>query len=246
MTSPIPYRERMVRRAVPYAVAFGGVALASVALGALAWVFGLQRVESFLAIFVVVIGAIAWRYGRAPAVAATVLVAFVSDYFFLEPKAHFGLVTIDDVVRIGVALVAAGVVIQFGYVARNRQILLEKRKDLLQDVSPRIIQSLDSDAIMSTVADATLRVIDFQHFRVYRWDETAERLVLAKSVARAAPYAGIDWHSMTLALGEGITGVAAQSRKALLVPDASRDPRMVYPAGTEPIEESVLSVPMVT
>jgi signal transduction histidine kinase len=220
MNVQIPYRDYVVRRAIPYTVA--------------------------LAAIVVLIGAIAWRYGRAPAVAATILAAFVADYFFLEPKAHFGLLTFDDIVRIGVAVVASVVVIQFGHVARKRQLLLEKRKDLLQDVSPRIIQSLDSDSILDTVTEATLRVIDYQHFRLYRWDEAKERLVLAKSVARTAPYAGTDWHTITLGLGEGITGIAAQSRKPLLVPDASRDRRMVYPAGTEPIEESVISVPMVT
>src|ERR1700682_3071013 len=32
----------------------------------------------------------------------------------------------------------------------------------------------------------------------------------------------------------------------MLVPEASRDARMVYPVGTTPIEESILSVPMVT
>src|SRR5207249_7610449 len=46
--------------------------------------------------------------------------------------------------------------------------------------------------------------------------------------------------------GEGITGSAAQSRRPILVPDASQDARMVYPPGVAPIEESVLSVPMVT
>src|SRR5205085_9756433 len=41
-------------------------------------------------------------------------------------------------------------------------------------------------------------------------------------------------------------GVAAESRKSLLLPDASKDPRMIYPPGTQRLEESVLSVPMVT
>ncbi|TMD20276.1 MAG: GAF domain-containing sensor histidine kinase, partial [Chloroflexi bacterium] len=83
-------------------------------------------------------------------------------------------------------------------------------------------------------------------FRVYHWDEAAERLVLVKSVARAEPYKGIDWQTVTLALGEGLSGIAAQSRRAILVPDASQDSRMVYPPGVIPIEESVLTVPMVT
>ena len=40
-------------------------------------------------------------------------------------------------------------------------------------------QSLDADEVLNTVAEATLRVIDYQHFRLYRWDEAAERYELA-------------------------------------------------------------------
>ena len=236
----------MVRRVLVYSVALVAVAVVAAGLGLAAWALRLPRIETFLLVFVLLAGAIAWRLGRGPAIAATVAFALVSDYFFIEPQRGFGTETVGDTVRLVTGLLAAAAVIQFVHVARRHQILLEKRKDLLQDVSPRIIQSLDADEILNTVAEATLRVIDYQHFRVYHWDEAAERLVLAKSIARAHPYRGIDWHTVTLGLGEGITGVAAQSRRAILVPDASQDSRMVYPAGVSPIEESVLSVPMVT
>ena len=236
----------MVRRVLVYSVALVAVAVVAAGLGLAAWALRLPRIETFLLVFVLLAGAIAWRLGRGPAIAATVAFALVSDYFFIEPQRGFGTETVGDTVRLVTGLLAAAAVIQFVHVARRHQILLEKRKDLLQDVSPRIIQSLDADEILNTVAEATLRVIDYQHFRVYHWDEAAERLVLVKSVARAEPYKGIDWQTVTLALGEGLTGVAAQSRRAILVPDASQDSRMVYPAGVSPIEESVLSVPMVT
>src|SRR3989442_15012041 len=95
-------------------------------------------------------------------------------------------------------------------------------------------------------AEATLWTIDPQIFRLYRWDESSERIVLVKSVARAESYARTDWHTVTFSLGEGITGIAAQSRRAFLVPDGSVDPRMGYPIGTKRIPESIISVPMVT
>jgi len=247
LRSPIPYcGERMLRRAVPYGIAIGAVGLVAAALVLLAWLLQVPRVETFLLVFVLLVGAIAWRYGRGPAIVGTVAFALVSGYLFIPPRASFELASPSDVVWLLTAVLAAAAVIQFVHVSRGRQILLEKRKDLLQEVSPLIIQSLDSDEILNTVAGATLRVIDYQHFRLYRWDETAERLVLVKSVARTDPYTDIDWHLVTLALGEGITGIAAQSQHPMLVPDASRDGRMVYPAGTAPIVESILSVPMVT
>jgi len=236
----------MVRRLLPYGVALTAVAVVAAALALAAWALRLPRIETFLLVFVLLAGAIAWRLGRGPAIAATAAFALVSDYFFIEPNHGFGPTSVSDNVRLITAVLAAAAVIQFVHVARRRQILLEKRKDLLQDVSPRIIQSLDADEIVDTVAEATLRVIDYHHFRLYRWDEAAERLVLEKSVARTDPYTGIDWYTVTMALGEGISGTAAQSRRSILVPDASQDARMVYPPGIIPIEESVLSVPMVT
>src|SRR2546430_6727842 len=236
----------MIRRVVPSGAALAAVGVVGAALGLAAWALRLPRIETFLLVFVLLAGAIAWRLGGGPAIAATLAFAVVSDYFFIEPHRGFGTETVGDTVHLVTGLLAAAAVIQFVHVARRHQVLLEKRKDLLQEVSPRIIQSLDSDEILNTVAEATVRVIDYQHFRLYRWDESAERLVLVKSVARADPYIGIDWQTVTLALGEGITGSAAQSRRPILVPDASQDARMVYPPGVAPIEESVLSVPMVT
>ena len=236
----------MLRRYLPYGIAVAAVGLAAAALGLIAWLLQIQRIETFLLVFVLLVGAIGWRYGRGPAIAGTVAAVLVSDYYFLAPQGALRIASLSDGVRLLTGILAAAAVIWFVHFSRGRQILLEKRKDLLQDVSPMILRSLDAEEILDTVAEATLRVIDYQHFRLYRWDEAAERLVLVKSLARADPYTDIDWHLVTLSLGEGITGIAAKTQHSLLVPDASRDSRMVYPAGTAPIEESILSVPMVT
>ena len=236
----------MLRRYLPYGVAVAAVALVAGGLGLIAFLLGIERIETFLLVFVLLVGVIGWRYGRGPAIAGTVAFVLISDYLFLPPKGVFGVDGLSEAVRLITAILAAAAVIWFVHVSRGRQVLLEKRKDLLQDVSPMILRSLDAEEIINTVADATLRVIDYQHFRLYRWDEAAECLVLVKSVARGDPYTDIDWHLMTLSLGEGITGIVAQTQRSMLVPDASRDSRMVYPAGTAPIEESILSVPMLT
>ena len=236
----------MVRRLVPYGLALVCVAVVAAGLGSLAWALNIQRVETYWLIFILLIGAIAWRFDRGPAVLATAAVVVLSDYYFVGQRGQFDVPDVSETVRQVSGILAAAAVIQFVHVSRRRGILLEKRKDLLQDVSPQILQSLDPEAILNTVAEATLRVIDYQHFRVYRWDEASERLVLVKSVARAPAYARIDWQDITFALGEGVTGLAAQKRKSLLIPDASKDPHMIYPAGVQRLEESVLSVPMVT
>src|SRR6266581_267481 len=238
--------EHTMDRAVPYLAAIAAVGVASLGLGALAWVLGIPRVETFLLIFVLLVGVIAWRLGRGPAIAATAAIAAISDYFFIAPTGGFGLRDTSGVVRLVTGILAAAAVIQFVHISRRRQLLLQRRKDLLQDVSPRIVQSLDAEEVRNTVAEATLRVIDYQPFRLYRWDESSGRLILVKSVARAEAYEHTDWHTVTFSLGEGISGFAAQSRRAVLVPDGSVDSRMVYPIGTTRIPESIISVPMVT
>jgi signal transduction histidine kinase len=235
----------MTWRVLAYAVGPVSAALTAAALGVAAWALNIPRIDAFALLFIVVIGLVTWRFGRGPAILTTVAAALLTDYLFLPPQLGFGLVSTSDAVRLVIGLLAAAAVIQFVELSRRRQVL-EKRNHLLQEVSPRIIQSLDADEITDTVAEATLRVIDYQHFRVYRWDDAAERLILVKSVARAAPYADADWQSVKLALGEGITGIAAKTRRSLLVPDASQDSRMVYPPNTTPIQESILSVPMIT
>lgn len=236
----------MVRRFVPYGLALLSVAVVAAGLGSLAWALGIPRVETYWLIFILLIGSIAWRFGRGPAILATAAVVVLSDYFFLGGPGQFDVPGISETVRQVTGLLAAAAVIQFVHLSRRRGVLLEKRKNLLQDVSPQILQSLDAEAILNTVAEATLRVIDYQHFRVYRWDESSERLILVKSVARAPAYARIDWQNITFALGDGVTGLVAKSRTSLLIADASKDPHMIYPAGVERLEETVLSVPMVT
>src|SRR5207245_8576956 len=113
-----------------------------------------------LLIFVLLVGAIGWRYGRGPAIAGTVAAVLVSYYYFLAPKGGFAIASRSDAVRLGTGILAAAAVIWFVHVSRGRQVLLQKRKDLLQDVSPMILRSLDAEEILDTVADATLRVID--------------------------------------------------------------------------------------
>jgi K+-sensing histidine kinase KdpD len=238
--------EHTMGRALPYLAAIAAVGVVSLGLAGMAWMLGIPRVETFLLIFVLLVGAIAWRLGRGPAIAATATFAIIADYFFIGSPRTFGFGNTSDVVRLLTGILAAAAVIQFVHVSRRRQLLLQRRKELLQDVSPRIIQSLDAEEVLNTVAEATVRVIDYQHFRVYRWDDSTGRLILVKSVARAESYERTDWHTVTLSLGEGITGIAAQSRRSFLVPDASVDSRMVYPKGTTRIPESIISVPMVT
>jgi|GEM_PF-4380360 len=235
-----------LRRLLPYALGIASIGLATLLLGLLALILGLPRIETYPLVYLLFVALLALRFGRGPAIAATIAAAVAMDSVMVPPTFALGWHSANDMIRLITGVLAAIVIIATIESTVTSTSLLARRKEILQEVSPRIIQSLDVEEIMSTVAEQTQRVIDYQNFRLYRWDEATERLVLMKSVARAGLYAGIDWQSVSLALGEGITGTAAKTRMPILVPDARRDPRIVYPAGVAAIEETVLSVPLVT
>jgi signal transduction histidine kinase/putative methionine-R-sulfoxide reductase with GAF domain len=207
------------------------------------------RVQAFSVVYVLLVGLIAWRYGRGPALAAGILAVAVSALLFTP---NLFAATASDLVRLVVLLAAALAVAQVIHLQRSswrnleaREAALAGRLRLLEEISRRIVESLNAEDIVRTVAEQAQRVIDYHHFRFYRYDEAGERLILATSVARAAPYDAFSWENVAVPLGSGITGLVARTRMPILVPDASRDPRMFYPPGTERLVEAVLAVPMV-
>jgi len=238
--------QSRLRRLLPYALGIASIGVATLLLGLLAFILRLPRVETYPLVYLLFVALLAVRFGRGPAIAATITAAVAMDSVMVPPGFGLGVLSANDMIRLISGVLAAIVLIAAVEGTVNSTSVVARRKEMLQEVSPRIVQSLDIEEILSTVAEQTQRVIDYQNFRLYRWDETTERLVLMKSVARAGPYAGIDWQSVSLALGEGITGTAAKTRIPILVPDARRDPRIVYPTGVAAIEETVLSVPLVT
>src|SRR2546428_3712740 len=207
-------------------------------------------VQVYGLVYVLLAGLLAWRYGRGPALLAAGLAIVFAGIAFVSPP--FNLSNARDVVQLVLLLVASLAVIQVIHLERASRTLLEAREAslgtrlrLLEEVSRRIVQNLNADEIVRTVAEQTPRVIDYNHFRFYRYDEGADQLVLAKTVARSAPYNKFEWENLAIAMGTGITGIAAKTRTPILVPDASRDPRMFYPPGAERLVESVMAVPIV-
>jgi signal transduction histidine kinase len=247
--------QDLIRRTAPYAVAVLAMLATTLVLLLTAALLHVERVETYPLAFVLITGVISWRYGRGPGITATIAFAVLADVFFIPPQFGLGLHTISELVRLVTAIVAALAVVQVlhlrrtstqALVARERRV--SSRLELLEEVGLRIVRNLNADDIVATVATETKRVIDYHHFRLYRWNEQVERLILIKAVAAGAAYDQVDWQKagIQLALGEGITGRSAQTRQPILVPDASRDPRMVYPPGAERLVECVLAVPMVT
>lgn len=235
--------------ALVYTIALGAV----VAVTAVMLLIGIAvPIEAFPLVYVLLVGLIAWRYGPGPGRAATVAAVILADFAFVQPAFSFTVPNAGDLVRLLMLLVAGIAVTQVVHLQRERQSVLAARETalatrlrLLEDISRQIVQSLNGDEIVRTVADQTQRVIDYHHFRFYRHEEGADRLILAKSVARGEPYDRPDWDNLAIPVGTGVTGIAARNRAPVLVADASRDPRMFYPPGAKRLVEAVLAVPMV-
>jgi K+-sensing histidine kinase KdpD len=247
------YAESMRRLPLSVATTLAYVLSASavvVLTGVLLLLGSAVGVDAYALVYVLLVGLLAWRYGRGPALVAAILAVVFAGLAFVSPP--FNLRTARDVVQLLMLLVASLAVIQVIHLERASRTLLEAREAslgtrlrLLEEVSRRIVQNLNADEIVRTVAEQTPRVIDYNHFRFYRYDDAADQLILAKSVARGAPYDRLNFDNLAIPMGTGITGIAARARTTILVPDASRDQRMFYPPGAERLVESVLAVPIV-
>lgn len=117
----------------------------------------------------------------------------------------------------------------------------------VSDVARRAA-ALDLGATLDSVSESFRRVTTSDSVAVYLWDARAERLGVAAisydPVLFPAEYAdGLG--ERKLALGEGITGWAAEHREALLVHDVTADGRAIAFRGASLEDRSAIVVPLV-
>jgi phosphoserine phosphatase RsbU/P len=108
----------------------------------------------------------------------------------------------------------------------------------LYDIGKETASILDLDQLLHRMADVVKRVIDYEMFGIYLLDEDGRQLVLRKSVS----YGSIQ-EKTAIKLGEGLTGLAAQTKEPILVADVRQDPRYL---ALIPETRSELVVPLVT
>ena len=108
----------------------------------------------------------------------------------------------------------------------------------LYDIGKETASILDLDQLLHRMADVVKRVIDYEMFGIYLMDEERRELVLRKSVS----YGSIQ-EKTAIKLGEGLTGIAAETKQPILVSDVRQDPRYL---ALIPETRSELVVPLVT
>ena len=116
---------------------------------------------------------------------------------------------------------------------RQARILL-----LLNEIARELSSILNLDELLSRIAELLRRLIDYQMFSILLVDASGEKLQHRFSLRFNE-----NIHlKHEIPLGRGLVGYAAESKKAVLVPDVTKDPRYVE---ANPETRSELVVPLV-
>jgi sigma-B regulation protein RsbU (phosphoserine phosphatase) len=109
---------------------------------------------------------------------------------------------------------------------------------LLLEVADVVNTTLDLDTTLRRVAELVRKVIDYEIFAILLLNEKAQELKIRFQTGHPREVAD----RIRIKVGEGVTGVAAQRREAVLVGDVSQDPRYI---SAVPDVRSELAVPLI-
>ena len=113
-----------------------------------------------------------------------------------------------------------------------------KVEPLLLEVADVVNTTLDLDTTLRRVAELVRKVIDYEIFAILLVNEKTQDLRMRFQVGYAREVA----ERIKIKIGEGVTGLAAQRREAILVDDVSKHPEYI-PAVAE--VRSELAVPLI-
>ena len=109
---------------------------------------------------------------------------------------------------------------------------------LLLEVADVVNTTLDLDTTLRRVAELVRKVIDYEIFAILLLHERTQELRIRFQIGYPAELAD----RLNIKMGEGVTGVAAQRREAILVPDVSQEPQYI---SAVPGVRSELAVPLI-
>jgi len=96
-------------------------------------------------------------------------------------------------------------------------------ESLLLDVADVLATSLDLDTTLRRVAEVVRKVIDYEIFAILLLNEKTQELRFRFQVGYPTDFA----ERSRIKVGQGVTGLAAQSRQAVLINDVRNDPRYI-------------------
>src|ERR1700740_3584165 len=112
-------------------------------------------------------------------------------------------------------------------------------ESVLLDVADVLATALDLDTTVRRVAEVVRKIIDYEIFTILLLNEKTQELRFRFQVGYPPEFA----ERSRIKVGQGVTGLAAQSRQAVLIDDVREDPR--YIEGV-PNVCSELAIPLIT
>jgi signal transduction protein with GAF and PtsI domain len=113
----------------------------------------------------------------------------------------------------------------------------------LHNIGAALSGAWNLDTTLHKITETTAAVMQLDSCSIYLWDKKQNALVLKASTGLSPRAFDVG----KLALGEGITGAALESGKAVAVRDAANDPRFKYIPGTEEEHyKSLAAVPLIS
>jgi phosphoserine phosphatase RsbU/P len=112
-------------------------------------------------------------------------------------------------------------------------------ESLLLDVADVLATSLDLDTTLRRVAEVVRKVIDYEIFAILLLNEKTQELRFRFQIGYPPEFAD----RTRIKVGEGVTGLAAQSRQAVLINDVREDSRYIEAV---PNVCSELAIPLMT
>jgi len=121
----------------------------------------------------------------------------------------------------------------------TRQLVSQRR---LLEINERLLSTLDSTAVMETIADGLLSVVRYDNLSIYRADAVDRQLVPV--VVRERHEEQV--RNFVIPYGQGLMGWAVDHGESVLANDALNDPRAVQIPGTPPDPEALCVVPLIS
>jgi phosphoserine phosphatase RsbU/P len=119
---------------------------------------------------------------------------------------------------------------------REKQIHIEP---LLLEVADVMATSLDLDTTLRRIAEVVRKVIDYEIFAILLLNEKTQELRFRFQIGYPQQFA----ERARIKVGEGVTGLAVQSRRAILIDDVTKDSSYI---AAIPSVRSELAVPLTT
>jgi sigma-B regulation protein RsbU (phosphoserine phosphatase) len=113
-----------------------------------------------------------------------------------------------------------------------------KLENFLLDVAETVNSTLEIDKLLGRVAELVRQVIDYEIFAILLLNERTQELRMRFQIGHTP-----EIERMTLKPGQGITGMAVEQRRSVLVDDVSKQPRYI---NANPSVRSELAVPLIT